>query len=81
MAKEKAPNIPVVEESPVESDVPKGASDEDYKDGQFVDRETNEKFALCIHDADDYGRTHSLKNSLHFYQCTEEEFRQKFDKA
>lgn len=77
----KASNIPVVEEKPADSEIVKGVADEDFKDGQFVDRETNEKFALCIHAADDYGRTHSLKNSLHFYQCTEAEFRLKFDKA
>lgn len=72
------PNLPVVSvvESPVsESCAPK---DEDFTDGVFAERETGEEFALAIHAPDDYFRTHSLKNTVHFIQCTEAEFLLKF---
>lgn len=40
-----------------------------------------EEFALCIHDPNSYGRTHSLKNSLHFWEGTEGQFQLQFEKA
>lgn len=39
-----------------------------------------EPFALCKHEPDTYGRTHSLKNSLHFWQGTEGAFQLYFEK-
>lgn len=39
-----------------------------------------ESFALCQHDPDVYGRTHSLKNSLHFWEGSESQFQMYFEK-
>ncbi len=39
-----------------------------------------ELFALCKHDPDTYGRTHSLKNSLHLWQGSEGQFQMYFEK-
>lgn len=51
------------------------------EDGLFVDgiyTMDGEDYALCIHDADGAGRTHSLKNSVHTWQGTKAEFNDKF---
>lgn len=40
-----------------------------------------ETFALCIHPANTYGRTHSLKNSLHYWEGTVGQFESYFEKA
>lgn len=40
-----------------------------------------ESFALCIHPANTYGRTHSLKNSLHYWEGTIGQFEAFFEKA
>lgn len=55
-----------------------------------MDSEGNEKrettlypgelFALCKHDPDTYGRTHSLKNTVHFWQGSEAQFQATFEK-
>lgn len=39
-----------------------------------------EVFALCIHPPNTYGRTHSLKNSLHYWEGSEGQFNQCFEK-
>lgn len=76
------PNLPVVEEKKVEvKELSNAPKDEDFVKGWFKDRETGEVFSLAVHEPDDYFRTHSLKNSLHFQQVTEAEFRLRFDKA
>ncbi len=49
----------------------------------YVMKEGNhigEEFVLCIHEEDTYGRTHSLKNQVHFWQGNEKQFRQCFEK-
>lgn len=56
----------------------------------FVDAEGNEKwkgtlhpgevFALCKHNPDVYGRTHSLKNSVHFWEGSESQFQIAFER-
>lgn len=56
-----------------------------------VDSEGNEKreatlhpgesFALCIHPPNTYGRTHSLKNSLHYWEGSIGQFEAYFEKA
>ena len=76
------PNLPVVEAKEVQlKEVSNGPKDEDFTGGTFKNRETGELFALAVHEPDDYFRTHSLKNTVHFQQCTESEFRLQFDKA
>ncbi len=52
--------------------------DDEFTDGVFVDSDTGEEFALCIHPKDGYGNTHSLKNSKRFWQGTVEKFNAKF---
>ena len=56
-------------------------TDDKYTKGFFKCKEDGELYALAIHEADDYFRTHSLKNSIHFRQDTEAEFRLLFDRA
>ncbi len=53
-------------------------NDEDFTDGIFT--MDGEDYALCIHRADGAGRTHSLKNSVHSWQGTREEFNAKFER-
>lgn len=82
----KASPIPQVEAVPEVSNVSNGGApaDEDYTDGVFVMNAKatwpNEEFALCIHEPDTYGKTHSAKNSLHFWQGNEAEFDSMFKK-
>lgn len=40
-----------------------------------------EAFALCVHEPDTYGRTHSLKNSIHFWEGSLGAFERFFEKA
>ncbi len=40
----------------------------------------NESFALCIHPPNTYGRTHSLKNSLHYWEGSIGHFELYFEK-
>lgn len=54
--------------------------DEEFTDGMFKHSETGEPYALCKHEPDTYGNTHSLKNSAHFWQGREKEFRATFEK-
>jgi len=77
--------IPQVEARPEVSTVVSGGApaDEDYAGGIFTMTAgawIGEDFALCIHAPDTYERTHSLKNSLHFWQGKAEEFRKTFEK-
>lgn len=55
--------------------------DDEFTDGIFVNKADGEDYALCIHVADGYGRTHSCKNSQHTWQGTEDEFDATFKKA
>lgn len=75
-------NLPVVEvkAEPVK-ETSNGPADDHFTGGIFRDRASGEEYALAIHPPDDYFRTHSLKNTAHFCQMTEEEFRQRFDRA
>lgn len=51
-------------------------SDDRFTDGIY--EMGGEKYALCIHEEDGYGNTHSLKNSLHTWQGKEADFNGKF---
>lgn len=85
-----APKVAAHEVPPQDADFTDGV----YKMRAFVSRvdsEGNEKreatlhpgelFALCIHPANTYGRTHSLKNSLHYWEGTIGQFEAFFEKA
>lgn len=52
--------------------------DEDHTHGIFT--ADGEDYALCIHEPDGYGNTHTLKNSLHLWQGKEAEFNAKFSR-
>jgi len=67
-------------ESEVSLDAGAAPKEEDHTDGIFTGQD-GEKYALCIHDPDVYGNTHSLKNSAHFWQGKIEAFNAKFTKA
>lgn len=75
--------LAVAKEAPTPLDQGGAPLDEEYTDGLYVMPEgdfAGEVFALCIHPADTYGRTHSLKNSLHAWQGTKDEFKKTFEK-
>jgi len=55
-------------------------TDDMFTGGTWNDRKSKQPFALCIHKADVYERTHTLKNSANFWQGTEEQFIMKFEK-
>jgi len=56
-------------------------TDDKFTDGLYKLRKTGEPFALCKHAPNSYERTHSAKNSVHFWQGTEDEFNLAFEKA
>ena len=73
------PQVPKTTVAEVGLDAGAIPKDEDFTDGIFsLD---GEDYALCIHTADGYGRTHSLKNSVHTWQGTEVEFNATFKRA
>lgn len=75
-------HIPKVEsEIPAQKEQSNPPTDDKFIHGKFIHIKLNEPFALAKHDEDGYGRTRSLKNSVHFWQGTEAEFRQTFEKA
>jgi hypothetical protein len=79
---EKKSPLPVVE--PEIIPVPKHdvlPKDADFKDGIYNFRKTGKPFALCKHDVDGYGRTHTLKNTVDTWSGTEAEFIVAFEKA
>lgn len=55
--------------------------DHEFTDGRFLKRTgtPGEEYALCVHPPNAYGLTHSAKNTLHFWQGTEDQFRLEFD--
>lgn len=55
-------------------------ADEDFTHGLWRNVDDGMPYALCVHEPDNYFRTHSLRNSAYFWQGTESEFRQKFSK-
>ncbi len=55
--------------------------DSEGNDKREVTLHPNEVFALCIHPANTYGRTHSMKNSLHYWEGTIGQFEAYFEKA
>lgn len=86
----EAPKVAAHEIPPQDADFTEGL----YKMRSYVSRidaEGNEKrestlhpgevFALCIHPANTYGRTHSLKNSLHYWEGSIGQFEAYFEKA
>ena len=81
MANDTKSKLPVVEVKPIAEKLsPVAPTDEKYTDGIFLKRSDGEKYALCIHEEDNYGRTHSLKNTAHFWQGTKEQFQEHFEK-
>ena len=78
------PNLPIVdytEPTPVFDPRANPPLDDDHNKGLFVRRSDGEKFALAVHEKDTYHRTHSLKNTAHFWQGNEAEFRAEFEKC
>ena len=78
-AKEYSSGLPAGTVDEVKPEIAVIAPKDEEFSGLYADRETGEKFALAIHEPDCYYRTHSLKNTTRFFQCTEAEFRQRFD--
>lgn len=77
------PNLPVVDAVPMpESRIKESCfpAEEKFTDGVFIHADQQEKYALAIHEPDAYGRTHSLKNTIHSWQGTKEEFNRVFNK-
>jgi hypothetical protein len=78
----KVSPIPVVEKTPVAEsgfDACKIPDDENFTDGLY--EKDGEAYALCIHTADGYGNTHTLKNTLHTWQGTKEQFNAAFTRV
>lgn len=81
---EESPLPVVARKDSVINSEPGQPLDHEYTDGIFVKRTgaaAGEPFALCIHAANDFGITHTAKNTAHTWSGTEAEFRQEFDKA
>jgi len=75
----KVSPIPVAEKKPESEsgfDACKLPDDENFTDGLY--EKDGETYALCIHPADGYGCTHSLKNTLHTWQGSKEQFNAAF---
>ena len=71
------PQIVIVpEDVKVEHSTPK---DEEYTGGLWT--KDGEPYALCIHEPNEAGKTHTLKNSRHFWQGTNEEFKAAFERT
>lgn len=68
----------------VKNDLPDGPSDSMPSNSEFSGRYTmkgsDEEFALAVVENDPRGRTHKLKNKVHFWEGSEQEFRLNFDK-
>lgn len=75
-------NLPVVESKLPQSRVTESnaPTDDKFTEGTFIHAGQQEPYALATHEPDAYGRTHSLKNTLHFWQGTKEEFNKFFNK-
>lgn len=56
-------------------------TDDMFTGGTYNKRSTGQPFALCVHAEDQYGNTHSLKNSVHFWQGTAAQFAADFEKV
>lgn len=52
--------------------------DEDFSHGLYVQKADKLEYALCVHEPNRYGRTHTLKNSHFVWEGTEEEFNAEF---
>jgi hypothetical protein len=66
----------MAEEDPRCNPVP----DSKFCGGLWRDTETGETFALAVHEENGYFRTHTCKNSAHYWEGTEGEFKQKFER-
>lgn len=80
------PNLPIVEEKKVVDirEAHNPPPDADFNKGTFVMTDgfhVGEKFALAIHEPDCYGKTHSMKNTLHFWQGNAADVKLQFEKA
>lgn len=79
----KASPIPQVEKTPIAengSDPCPFITDERFTDGIWVRASDGEDYALCIHDADGYGNTHTARNSEHQWQGKIEQFNAAFSR-
>lgn len=73
-------DIPQVEKKetvlPGEEVIPSG----EFNKGHFISKADGEPYALAIIPDDIRGKTHKLKNSAHFWEGTEAEFKEAFDR-
>ncbi len=79
----KASPIPQVDKAPVAetgSDPCPYITDDRFTDGVFIRHSDGEQYALCIHDSDGYGQTHTARNSVHQWQGKAEQFNAAFTK-
>ena len=75
-------NIPFIapkglDATPFARDPNKLPPDEAYS-GRFRHSEDGEDYALAIVPDNELGTTHKLKNSIHFFECDEKEFKLRF---
>lgn len=63
--------IPQVEKTPVAetgSDPSPYIPDDRFVNGVWIRQSDGEEYALCIHEPDGYGQTHTARNSVHQWQ-------------
>lgn len=77
------PNIPIVERI-TPPDPEQGATapppDEAYS-GLYRNINDSELYALAVVSDPHLGRTHRLKNSQHYFECDEKDFRKLFERC
>lgn len=71
------PQVKPPEPSGADSEFP-FPKDEEFTGGLYVNKFDKLEYALCIHPANRYGKTHTLKNSHFVWTGTEEEFNGEF---
>jgi hypothetical protein len=71
------PQVEVVETSGADMEFP-FPKDEEFSHGLYVHKIDKLEYALCVHPANRYGRTHTLKNSRFVWNGTEDEFNAEF---
>lgn len=72
--------LPVYKAEPIAAIVSEEPKNSEYS-GRYTRRGNDEKFALAIRENARDGRTHFLKNTLHFINITEADFRLQFDEV
>lgn len=79
----KASLIPQVDKTPIAtngSDPCPYITDDRFTDGIWNRVSDGEDYALCIHDADGYGNTHTARNSEHQWQGRAADFNTAFNR-